>query len=122
MDARRVDSDVFRLLAKPVREGLAALGFSKATLPQTLAIPPILNGENVLLVAPTGSGKTEAVLLPLFSKLVRQKSRKGISIIYVTPLRALNRDLLRRLNFWASKLEISVEVRHGDTEMKLRRK
>jgi len=115
-------SNVFEFLAKPVREALAELGFSEPTLPQTMAFPPILAGENVLLIAPTGSGKTEAVLLPILSNFVQQRNEKGISIIYVTPLRALNRDMLKRLTFWAEKLGISVEVRHGDTEMKLRRR
>jgi ATP-dependent Lhr-like helicase len=115
-------SNVFELLAKPVREGLIELGFCKPTLPQTLAFPPVLAGENVLLIAPTGSGKTEAVLLPIFSNFIQQRSEKGISIIYITPLRALNRDMLKRLGFWAERLDVSVEVRHGDTEMKIRRK
>ncbi|MBS7632110.1 DEAD/DEAH box helicase [Candidatus Bathyarchaeota archaeon] len=114
--------NVFKLLAKPIREGLKEQGFLEPTLPQTMAIPYVLEGENVLLIAPTGSGKTEAVLLPLFSKLTQQKSREGISLLYVTPLRALNRDMLKRLSFWSNCLGISVEVRHGDTEMKLRRK
>ena len=87
-----------------------------------MAASPILAEENVLLLAPTGSGKTEAVLLPIFSKLVQQTPRKGIAVIYVTPLRALNRDLLKRLSFWSSRLSISIEVRHGDTELKLRRR
>jgi ATP-dependent Lhr-like helicase len=87
-----------------------------------MAIPHVANGENVLLIAPTGSGKTEAVLLPIFSDLIQQETRKGIAVIYITPLRALNRDLLRRLSFWSSRLGISIEVRHGDTEMKLRRR
>jgi ATP-dependent Lhr-like helicase len=87
-----------------------------------MAIPPILDGENVLLVAPTGTGKTEAVLLPIFSRLIQQDRRKGIAVVYITPLRALNRDLLKRLSFWASRLGVSIEVRHGDTETKLRRK
>lgn len=121
-DRSEHSENVFKLFAKPVQKALAELGFLEPTLPQKLAVPAVLACENVLLLAPTGSGKTEAVLLPLFSKLVQRNSRKGISIIYVTPLRALNRDLLKRLNFWAAKLEISVEVRHGDTEMKLRRK
>jgi ATP-dependent Lhr-like helicase len=116
------DSDVFNLLAKPVREALDALGFSEPTLPQVLAFPSILAGRNVLLIAPTGSGKTEAVLLPIFSNFIRQRDEKGIAIIYITPLRALNRDMLKRLSFWASKLDISIEVRHGDTETKLRRR
>ena len=122
MDNQPSGSDVFKLLAKPVREGLAELGFSEPTLPQTMAFPPILQDENVLLIAPTGSGKTEAVLLPIFSKLVQQPKREGISVIYVTPLRALNRDMLKRLTYWAKRLGISIEVRHGDTDMKLRRR
>ncbi|MEM3578657.1 MAG: DEAD/DEAH box helicase [Candidatus Bathyarchaeia archaeon] len=119
---KNVVADVFALLAKPVQEGLSELGFSKPTLPQILAIPPILAGENVLLIAPTGSGKTEAVLLPIFSKFVQQKRARGIEIVYITPLRALNRDLLKRLSFWTGRLGITVEVRHGDTGLKLRRK
>jgi ATP-dependent Lhr-like helicase len=116
------NSEVFSLFAKPVRSALSEIGFSEATLPQKMAASPILAGDNVLLLAPTGSGKTEAVLLPIFSKLVQQVSRKGIAVLYVTPLRALNRDLLKRLSFWASKLGISIEVRHGDTDLKLRRR
>jgi len=117
-----VEKNVFDLLAKPIRSGLTELGFVEPTLPQKMAIPPILDGENVLLVAPTGTGKTEAVLLPIFSRLIQQEDRKGIAVVYITPLRALNRDLLKRLSFWASRLGVSIEVRHGDTEMKLRRK
>jgi ATP-dependent Lhr-like helicase len=116
------DSNVFNLLSKPVREALSELGFSDPTLPQVLAFPPILARHNVLLIAPTGSGKTEAVLLPIFSSFIQRRDEKGISIVYITPLRALNRDMLKRLGFWASKLDISIEVRHGDTEMKLRRR
>ena len=115
---------VFDLLAKPVQKAVEDFGFTEPTLPQTKAFPHILAGENVLLIAPTGTGKTEAVLLPIFSKLVEQKSNEqhGIQVIYITPLRALNRDMLKRLQYWSQKLDITVDVRHGDTEMKIRRK
>ncbi len=122
METQRGGSDVFHLLARSVQEGLSELGFTAPTLPQAMALQPILNWENVLLIAPTGSGKTEAVLLPVFSRLIQQEPRNGIAVLYITPLRALNRDLLKRLGYWASKLNISIEVRHGDTELKLRRK
>jgi ATP-dependent Lhr-like helicase len=118
----RLSSNVFGLLEKPVQDALAELGFFEPTLPQVKAILPILRGENVLLIAPTGSGKTEAVLLPIFSNFIRQQKKPGISILYVTPLRALNRDMVKRLSFWAMRLGISVEVRHGDTEIKIRRR
>ncbi|MCW4010305.1 MAG: DEAD/DEAH box helicase [Candidatus Bathyarchaeota archaeon] len=125
MRSKKVKS-VFELLAKPVQKALAQAGFAEPTLPQTLAFSPVLEGKNVLLIAPTGTGKTEAVLLPVFSNLIKKKSQnekmKGIQVIYITPLRALNRDMLKRLTFWSQQLGISVEVRHGDTEMKVRRK
>jgi len=70
------EADVFELLAKPVRRTLAELGFTEPTLPQTMAIPTLLSGKNVLLIAPTGSGKTEAVLLPIFSNRKNPKAYK----------------------------------------------
>jgi ATP-dependent Lhr-like helicase len=114
----------FALLAKPVQAALTDFGFTEPTLPQTLAFPPILEGKNVLLIAPTGTGKTEAVLFPIFSRLLEQRTPKqsGIQVIYITPLRALNRDMLKRLKYWSEKLDLTVDVRHGDTEMKIRRK
>ncbi len=119
----QTSTSVFESLAKPVRKALAELGFTEPTLPQTLAFPEIIAGKNVLLIAPTGTGKTEAVILPIFSNLIQQtQESKGIQVIYITPLRALNRDMLKRLTFWAQRLGITVEVRHGDTEMKTRRK
>jgi ATP-dependent helicase Lhr and Lhr-like helicase len=123
MQAEKAGS-VFELLAKPVRKALAETGFAEPTLPQKLAFKPILEGKNVLLIAPTGTGKTEAVLLPVFSRIVEMKkeNQRGIQIIYITPLRALNRDMLKRMTFWSNRLGITVEVRHGDTEMKVRRK
>lgn len=116
------ETHVFNLLAKPVQDALEELGFSEPTVPQARAIPIVLKGENVILVAPNGSGKTEAVLLPLFSKILTQSERQGISVLYITPLRALNRDMSKRLSYWASKLKLAVQVRHGDTETRIRRK
>jgi ATP-dependent Lhr-like helicase len=54
--------------------------------------------------------------------MIRNHDRQGISLIYITPLRALNRDLLKRLQTWSNKLGFSVEVRHGDTPAKDRRR
>ena len=116
------EAKVFRLLSKPVQEILEERGLSKPTEPQRDTIPFVLGGENVLLVAPTGSGKTEAALLPIFSRILEQPEREGFSVLYVTPLRALNRDMIDRISYWASRLNLTVEVRHGDTETRIRRK
>lgn len=113
-------AEVFESLAVPVRAILAETGIGEPTPPQVEAIPLILRGENVLVVAPTGSGKTEAAVLPLLSNLLRAGPRHGISLLYVTPLRALNRDMLRRLQFWCERLSLALDVRHGDTSQSQR--
>jgi ATP-dependent Lhr-like helicase len=117
-----VQPNVFASLHPLIQSGLEALGISQPTPPQKAAIKPIQNGENLLLISPTASGKTEAVLLPIFDSFLKLKPRQGISILYITPLRALNRDIHKRMMFWGDHLGIDVQVRHGDTSQKIRRK
>ena len=87
---------------------------SKPTLAQSSTWPEIDAGGNVLLIAPTGVGKTEAAMVPLFHRLLERES-KPITVLYITPLRSLNRDMLRRLSDIGEELDITVAVRHGDT-------
>jgi ATP-dependent Lhr-like helicase len=98
------------------------LGFRSPSPPQTAAIPEILDGMDVLIIAPAGTGKTEAAILPVLHNLLRETRREGIAILYITPMRALNRDLAKRLSFWGKHLDLKVEVRHGDTPTKTRRR
>ena len=114
--------ETFTILSPPLKGLLQETGISTPTPPQVEAIPLIAQGDNVLIIAPTGSGKTEAALLPLIDRMIQNKDRQGISLVYITPLRALNRDLLKRLQTWSNKLSFSVEVRHGDTPTKDRRR
>ncbi len=115
-------AEAFTLLSPLTKGLLEEAGIEKPTPPQAEAIPLIAQGENVLVIAPTGSGKTEAALLPLIDKMIQDQPRQGISLVYITPLRALNRDLLKRLQVWSAKLGFTVEVRHGDTPAKDRRR
>ena len=105
---------VFELLDDRVQKVLLDRDIHEPTGPQREAIPIILRGEHLLLVAHTGIGKTEAAMLPIFHKLLDTPG-KGIKCIYITPLRALNRDMLKRLTEFGEALEMSVAVRHGDT-------
>ena len=116
-----MSSNVFDLLPRPLAEAVKERGFPRPTEAQEKAIPPILEGKNVLLISPTASGKTESAILPIFTRFLSEPDRgSGIKIIYITPLRALNRDLLDRLRWWGQKIDLRVAVRHGDTEIKER--
>jgi ATP-dependent Lhr-like helicase len=106
-------SEVFSILDNRIKE-LAVSRFEKPTLIQELAIPKVLEGKNILVIAETGSGKTESVMLGLFNKLI-EKEHAPIALLYLTPMRALNRDLMDRLIWWCNKLDIDISVRHGDT-------
>ncbi|NJE10605.1 DEAD/DEAH box helicase [Thermococcus sp. MAR1] len=97
------------LLRKAIRER-----FGKLNRLQQDAFREISSGKSVLIIAPTGSGKTEAAVLPVFNEIL-EEGLKPISALYIAPLKALNRDLLERLQWWGKRLGISVEVRHGDT-------
>jgi len=102
-------------LAPQVRSLLSEAGITEPTPPQRVAWPLIAAGENVLIIAPTGSGKTEAAILPLLGRVATGGQRVGISLLYITPLRALNRDMLKRIQTWCMKLGLTVDLRHGDT-------
>jgi len=114
-------TDAFGLLVKPVRRLVEQKQFPKPTEPQEKTIPKILEGKNVLLISPTATGKTEAAFLPVLSMLLQgMQGTPGIKVLYITPLRALNRDMLERLEWWCNNLDIKLAVRHGDTETKER--
>lgn len=117
----REELKTFTLLDRRIRKALGDMGFKKPTEIQRKTIPKILEGKDVLVIAPTGSGKTEAVLLPVFQLFLSGRG-KGISILYITPLRALNRDVMERLERWGKTLQIDIQVRHGDTTQYKRRK
>ena len=86
--------------------------FGRLTPTQRAAIPLILQGEDVLLAAPTATGKTEAVCAPL----VELRMSRGIDwkILYVSPTRALVNDLYERLNPALTELRIRALRRTGD--------
>ncbi|MDG6917238.1 MAG: DEAD/DEAH box helicase [Nitrososphaerota archaeon] len=111
------NQDAFQLLSPPLVAALKERGFDSPTDPQEKLLPIVREGKNALLMAPTGTGKTEAALLPILDAMVREGEprEKGTKLLYITPLRALNRDMLDRMQWWCKRFDIRLGVRHGDS-------
>ena len=102
--------------------------FGEPTLAQRLGWPAIASGQNCLIVAPTGSGKTLAAFLAALDHLWRNpRPKKGVRILYVSPLKALNEDIWKNLQVPLEEIQtlsrdmgnalpvLRVAVRSGDT-------
>jgi ATP-dependent Lhr-like helicase len=102
--------------------------FGRPTPPQARGWPEIASGRNVLLCAPTGSGKTLAAFLACLDYLWRHpRTRPGVRVLYVSPLKALNQDVYRNLRVPLEGITrtaealgsplpgVTVAVRTGDT-------
>ncbi len=76
--------------------GVKELGFAQPTPIQADAIPPALEGRDVLACAMTGSGKTAAFLLPILHRLL-EKPRKTTRALVITPTRELAAQVLKEL-------------------------
>src|SRR5437764_14556320 len=89
--------DVLDLFLPPVREWFRRT-LGQPTPPQRLGWPAIASGQNTLILAPTGSGKTLAAFLACLDHLWRQpQPGRGVRVLYVSPLKALNNDIQRNL-------------------------
>ena len=92
---------------------VSTLGWSDLRPTQAEAAEPIMAGENVLLLAPTAGGKTEAAIFALLTRLASEKWL-GLSILYVCPLKALLNNIAPRIEMYASFVGARVGLWHGD--------
>jgi len=115
----------------PVIEHWFSKRFEQPTEPQQRAWPVIQNGNDVLIAAPTGSGKTFAAFLSAIDSLLRQGLngilKDEIQVVYVSPLKALSNDVQKNLSEPLAEIrarlqeeglpdvEVRTLVRTGDT-------
>jgi ATP-dependent Lhr-like helicase len=112
----------FKFLDIRIQEILADLDI-KPTPGQSEYLKAIIANEDVLVVASTGSGKTFGTMIACLHRILEDTEVTPISVIVITPLKALNRDIFRRvLPQLAGKLGVSIAVRHGDTSSTERQK
>jgi ATP-dependent Lhr-like helicase len=89
------------------------LGWTSLRPLQEESIPPVLEGKDCLLLAPTAGGKTEAAIFPILSRLCKE-GKDGLQILYVCPLKALLNNLHERLSAYCEMLGLECGIWHGD--------
>ena len=94
--------------------------FTKLTDVQEQTIPIILNKKNALIISPTASGKTEAVIVPICERMVVEGNgkfnSKKLLLIYIIPTKALVNDIYKRLEYKLSRLNITSASKTGDRD------
>lgn len=101
---------------------IESLGFKQPTEVQTQAIPHVLEGEDVLAGAQTGTGKTAAFGLPILQKLIDSDTERDIQsndvrALVLVPTRELAQQVFDNLTQYAAQTEIKVVAVYGGTSM-----
>jgi len=103
-------------LDRNLLKGLKDLGFVRPTPIQADAIPPALEGRDILACASTGSGKTAAFLLPILHKLLARPRGKTRALV-LTPTRELAAQIVEQLNALATHTPLTAAVVIGGVGM-----
>jgi ATP-dependent RNA helicase RhlE len=96
--------------------GVKELGFTRPTPIQNDAIPPAMEGRDVLAAAATGSGKSAAFLLPILHRLI-EKKRGTTRALILTPTRELAAQIDQHLRDLATHSPISGAAVYGGVGM-----
>jgi len=109
-------------LEEEISNHLLHLGIKNFYKFQEDAIKEIIYGTNVVIEAPTASGKTEAFLIPVLQKILNEKeASQKILALFIYPTKALSRDQYPKILAFAEKVGLDVKVFDGDTKQSERR-
>ena len=101
--------DLKDVLSENIINGIIKYGFSGFLPFQAESIRSILKGENTIISAPTGSGKTEAFTIPILEKILKQ-SKSGVFALFVYPLNALIDDQVSKISDLIYKCKLDDKV------------
>ncbi|MDO6593439.1 DEAD/DEAH box helicase [Neptuniibacter sp. 1_MG-2023] len=106
-----------------LENNLKAAGYLEATEVQQRAVPLLLEGQDLLVSAPTGSGKTAAFLIPLIQSMVGQQSpAKQPRALVLVPVRELADQILQQFSKLAQNTELSAVSVVGGEDFKVQEK
>ena len=103
-------------LAAPLNNALAKLGFVRPTPIQTQAIPPLLQGRDLIGIAQTGTGKTAAFALPILNRLAndrRPAPKGGVRALVLSPTRELASQIAQSFRDHSDGLSLKIAVVFG---------
>ncbi|MBX9862879.1 MAG: DEAD/DEAH box helicase [Hyphomicrobium sp.] len=103
-------------LAEPILKALADEGYTTPTPIQAKAIPPVMEGRDLLGIAQTGTGKTAAFALPILNRLAadpRPAPRKGCRVLVLSPTRELASQIAESFRAYGRHLGVTVAVVFG---------
>ncbi|MHA1652409.1 MAG: DEAD/DEAH box helicase [Candidatus Thorarchaeota archaeon] len=113
-------------IPRRTREGLRARGITRLYDFQERAYHSILDGADVVIAAPTGQGKTEAFILPIITRLVRNIDdafmNPGVRALLIYPTKALARDQYEKIRELCKSASLTVAVFDGDVTQAQRQK
>lgn len=114
MSTSASDARSYDRLHPEIRRWIRDQGWTGLREIQDLAIRAILGlDSDVVIMAGTASGKTEAAFLPLLTQAA-QTGVEGLRLLYVSPLKALINDQYQRLEILCDRLELPLTKWHGD--------
>src|ERR1700743_2353506 len=97
---------------RQILNAIADAGYSEPTPIQQKAIPPILNGQDVMGIAQTGTGKTAAYVLPIIMKLKYAQGENPRALI-ISPTRELAMQIEENVKIFAANTDLRVVVLYG---------
>ncbi len=103
-------------LSEPLRASVRRMGFDQPTPIQLAAIPPALEGRDVLASAETGSGKTAAFLLPIMNHLIPQQ-RGATRALVLAPTRELAAQIAEHFEQLAVGTRLTCAAVYGGVGM-----
>jgi ATP-dependent RNA helicase RhlE len=97
---------------RQILNAIADAGYTEATPIQQKAIPPIMNGQDVMGIAQTGTGKTAAYVLPIIMKLKYAQGDHARALI-ISPTRELAMQIEENVKIFAANTDLRVVVLYG---------
>lgn len=100
-----------------IKENLQKAGFTKPTPIQEQAVPPLMDGKDVMACAQTGTGKTAAFVLPLLNRLCSDSEIKGHGprVLILTPTRELGMQVLENIRTLSKGMHFKTGLIIGGT-------